>query len=703
MAEHRAMQHLLRPRSIAVVGASRDERSVGGVLFHNLHSGGFTGDIYPVNPNTDEVQGVPAVATIDACPTVPDLVIVIVPAEAVAGVVDQAGQHGVDAVCVISAGFAEVGEDGQERQQQLREIIRRHGMRLVGPNGMGVLNAAEGVRMNATFSQAFPGPGRIGLLSQSGALGLAVLGAVEELGLGLSSFVSVGNTADVGAVDLLRFWDEDPDTDVVLLYLESFGEPRQFSRVARRMSQDTPIVAVKSGRTGAGEHAASSHTAAVTGQDVAVDALFRQAGVIRTDTLSELFDVSRLLLAHRGLRGSRVGIVTNGGGPGILAADACEANGLTVPALSDDVQRELAQVLPSAAATRNPVDVLAGAGAETFRRATDIVGGSEEIDVVLAIFVPAIVVHPGDMADALIDVRDQLPEDVPLVSVFMASEGRPELGAAGIADYPHPEEAARALGDVARWSDWRRRPDGSIVRPIGIDTQRGRAVIDQALATANADDEVWLSGGQAIELLAAYDVPTAPSRIVEDAEDAAAVQTELGTPVAVKIDAPVHKTDIGGVELGLSTPEATAAAVRAIDEALVQADLARLQGSYLVQQMVDDGVEMAIGVQHDPVFGPLLMVGFGGELMELIEDVSARITPVTDVDVPEMIGSLKAHELLSGYRDRPPADVEALQQLIHRIDSLVDDVPEIAELDLNPVFVHEDGVTAVDVRVRLQP
>lgn len=473
---------------------------------------------------------------------------VVVSAPDVVDVVDQAGALGVEAVCVISAGFAEVGEDGAQRQRELVEVARRHGTRVVGPNCMGVLNAAEGMRMNGTFSHAFPRPGRVALLSQSGALGLAVLGHADELGIGMSSFVSVGNAADVTGTDVLSYWEHDEDTDVVLLYLESFDRPRRFSRLARRISRDKPIIAVKSGRTGAGREAASSHTAAVAGRDVAVDALFAQTGVIRTDTLPELFEVTSLLTNGYRLRGDRVGIVTNGGGPGILAADACAVHELDVPELGDATQQRLGGILPAEAATRNPVDVLAGADAAVYRDAIRVVGSSDEVDVVLVIFIPPIVVQATDVADAVVEASRELPDDVPVVGVFMGGDAGPsQLVDAGIASFPYPEEAVRAVGHAARWSRWKRTPRGSVVRPEGIDPERARVIVEEASGEGEGDEDgTWLTTAQAMELLDAYGVPTARTVVVYGPQEAARAQERIAAPVAVKVDAPIHKADVGG-------------------------------------------------------------------------------------------------------------------------------------------------------------
>ncbi len=728
-AARAALERFFRPEKIAVVGASRDPRSIGGLVFHNLIKGDFTGVVYPINNSAPYVQGVAAYPSLSDCPSVPDMVLVCVPAPFVNEVVEEAGKLGVRAVTVISAGFSEAGSEGRALQRELSERARSYGMRLVGPNCMGVMNANDDVRMNGTFSRLFPNAGRVSFSSQSGALGLAVLDHVHSLGLGISTFISVGNKADISGNDLLLYWENDADTDVILLYLESFGNPRKFSRIARRISRKKPIVAVKSGRTKAGVRAASSHTAAISSGDVAVDALFRQAGVIRTETLEELFDVASLLSSQPLPAGRRIGIITNAGGPGILAADACESNGLQVPALSEDTQTQLREFLPAEAGIRNPVDMIASATGDGYGRAMRVLGNAEEVDALFVIFIPAGTTESEEVARALVDAREDLPDDVPVVSVFMSARGvPPELAEARIPSFAFPEDAARALGRVAQYGSWRARSMGTVVEPDGLDRERARAVVESALANAGNGDgkrlvgqthsaaaagsddthddhgspaTTWLSSAEAEAVLSAYGVPLARSRVVSTADQAADVQAELDARVAVKVAAPIHKTDVGGIRLGLDSPDAVRAAVTELEASLREAGMEEYAGSYLVQEMIDDGVEMAVGVTHDPSFGPIVMTGMGGTLVELIKDVSIRITPLTDVDVDDMLDGLRMKPLLTGYRGGPPTDVAALKDLLHRINAMVEDLPEVSELDLNPVFVREHGVVAVDVRLKV--
>ncbi len=731
-AAQAALDRFFRPERVAVVGASRNKLAIGGLVFDNILQGGFEGVVYPVNPNAPYVQSVAAYASLRELPEVPDLVFVCVPSRLVNDVIDEAGELGVKAVCVISAGFSEVDEAGEQLQADLMERARGHGLRIIGPNCMGLLNGNDTVRMNGTFSQTFPGQGRVSMSSQSGALGLAVLDHVQALGLGISTFVSVGNKADISGNDLLQFWEDDEDTDVILMYLESFGNPRKFSRIARRVSRKKPIVAVKSGRTTAGVRAASSHTAAISSGDTAVDALFRQTGVIRTDTLEEMFEVATLLASQGLPSGDKVAVLTNAGGPGILAADALESNGLTVPPLSDRTVEQLREFLPAEAGIGNPVDMIASASPDSYGRSIEVLGNADEIDLVFVIFIPTGTTETDEVARALVEAKAKVPEDVPIVSVFMSAEGiTPELAEANIPSFAFPESAARAMGRIARYAAWRRRPLGHPVEPDDLDRDQARRIVDAALSSTGTDGQRaigtshartagevtgdtaatpsgegrWLSSEEAEGLLSAYGVPLARSRVVATADEAAAAQEEFGRPVAVKVAAAIHKADVGGVKLGLSTPDAARAAVESIRTALIEAGMEQHADSYLVQEMVGDGVEMVVGVTHDPSFGPIILTGMGGTLVELLRDVSVRITPLTDRDVDEMLTDLRMAPLLRGYRGSPPADVGALRDLLFRINAMVEDVPEVAELDLNPVFVREDGsgVVAVDVRMKLVP
>jgi acetate---CoA ligase (ADP-forming) len=699
-----ALRAFLAPRSVAVVGASRRRGTVGAELFHNLLAAGFNGPVYPVNPNAPVVQSVVAYPSIAAVPGPVDLAVVAVPAAAVVGAARECAAAGVRALVVISAGFAETGPEGAERQRQLLAVCRDAGMRLIGPNCLGIVNTNAEVRLDATFGPAAPIPGRVGFLSQSGALGLAVIDYATKLGLGLSSFVSVGNKADISSNDLLDYWEQDPDTAVALLYLESFGNPRRFSRIARRVAHHTPIVAVKSGRSAAGARASSSHTGALlAASDVTVDALFRQAGVVRTDTLAELFDVATLLANQPRPPGRRVGIVTNAGGPGILCADACEAAGLRVAELSEGLRARLAEGLPAAAATANPVDMLAAAPAEQFRRTVELVVASGEVDAVIVIFIPPLLTEPAEVAQAVRAAVDAAGRAIPVLAVFMSAAGGPVELRAGdwaIPSYAFPEDAARALGRAAEYGSWRERPEGRLPDLPGVRCDEAAALLAAALAEGREPN--WLAPEQVARLLACYGIAMASWLMAGTPEEAAEAAVELGAPVALKAVAPglIHKTEVGAVRLELDGAEQVRVVAGEMLAAVAAAGYT-VEG-FLVQRMVPDGVELLVGVVHDPSFGPVVACGAGGTAVELLKDVAVRLTPLTDRDAAEMVRSLQTFPLLDGYRGAPKADVATLEELLLRVAALVEAHPQVAELDLNPVRALVEGVAVVDARIRVQ-
>lgn len=707
-----ALRSFLEPRSVAVIGASRQRRTIGGQILHNLLAGGFTGPVYPVNPSAHTIQGQRAFASIGELPGPAELAVIAVPAAQVSAVARECGEAGVRALLVISAGFAETGAQGVERQRELLQICRERGMRLIGPNCFGVFNTAPSVRLNATFAESEPLAGRVGFLSQSGGLGIAILQAAGRLGLGLSSFVSVGNKADISGNDLLEYWEHDPGTDVLLLYLESFGNPRRFARIARRVSASKPIVAVKSGRSPAGARATSSHTGAlVSASDVTVDALFEQAGVIRTDTLHELFDVASLLSAQPAPRGGRVAIVTNAGGPGIMCADACQAGGLDVVEMPAEIRARLAEELAPESSLGNPIDMIATASADDYRSTIEALVQGGVCDAIVAIFVPPLVTRARDVAHELHAVAAVARANgVTLASVFMDGEhdastdgnaGQRDRPAAstGVPRFEFPEDAARALAHAARYGRWRERPAGAVVRPAGCRGEDAAAVIARALRSGPG----WLGPTDVAELLACYGLPLVPTRVVRSASDAVAAAGELGGPVALKAVASglLHKSDAGGVRLGLDGPAAVRAAAHDIKAAVTRTGH-HVEG-YVVQPMAAGGVELLVGVVNDASFGPVLACGAGGTSVELLRDVAVRITPLTDLDAGEMLHSLRSFPLLDGYRGAPPCDVPALEDVLLRVSALVEDHPEIAELDANPVVALPDGATILDARVRLVP
>jgi acetyl coenzyme A synthetase (ADP forming)-like protein len=680
-----SLEPFFAPTAIAVIGASARQGSIGGELFRNVLRAEFSGVAYPINRGGESVAGVRAYRTVSEIDAAIDLAVICLPGDAVLEAAVDALAAGVPALCVISAGFAETGPAGVERQDQLLSLVRAKGARLLGPNCLGI--AVAGRSLNATFGPHSLPPGKVGFSSQSGALGLALLERAAQRHLGLSAFVSVGNKADVSSNDLLEYWEDDPSTDVVLLYLESFGNPRKFARVARRVARKKPIVAMKAGRTTAGARAASSHTAALAGSEAAVDALFNQAGVLRVDTLEELLDVTSLLATQPLPRGRRVAVLTNAGGLGILCADACEAAGLSLPSFSDETVAELRSVLPAEASTTNPVDMLGSAVGSTYSAALPFLLRDPGVDAVIVLFVPPVVAGAEEVAQAIGEAVEHAgAAEKPVLACVISSTGTPvELVSAPVAAFDYPESAARALGRAAERADWLRRPQGLVPRLDGIDAASAQRIV-------SGSTDRWLTSEEARDLLAAYEVPLVPERVAGNAEEAVAAAREFGYPVVLKTaQAGVHKTERGGVALDLR------------DEQAVREAAARIGPPLLVQPFLRGGAEILVGAVQDPVFGPLVALGPGGTMAELIGDAGFRLAPLTDLDANDLAQAGKVGKLLNGFRGAPASDLGAVADLVLRIGRLAEDLPEVAELDLNPVLAGPDGCVVVDARIRLAP
>ena len=699
-----AMRSFFYPRAVAVIGASRQRNSVGGALFRNLLDFGFEGPVYPVNINAPVVQSVVAYPTVEAVPGPVDLAVIAVPAARVAEVAEQCGRKGVRALVVISAGFAEVGDEGRARQAELLRICRAYGMRLIGPNCIGIINTDPTVRLNATFGPVPPPAGRVGFASQSAALGLAIIDYARTFDLGLSTFVSMGNKADISGNDLLNYWEADPNTDVILLYLESFGNPRKFSRIARRVGRKKPIVAVKSGRSSAGARATASHTGAIlAASDVTVDALFRQSGVIRTDTLEELFEVASLLVNQPLPGGRRVGIVSNAGGPAVMAADACEAQGLQVPVLSSETQTRLRSVLAPEASVANPVDMTATATAGHYRQAIEAVTADPAIDALIVVFLPPLRIRSEDVAAAIVEgARFANSLGKPVLSVFISSRGVPEelkRSDIRVPSYAFPEGAAIALAHAVRYAEWRARPITEPPRFGDIRADEAAATVAQALGRGGG----WLGPEETWRLLGCYGLGMVRQILARTPEEAARAAEEIGGETVLKAFAPglTHKTERGAVRLGLRSPD------QVREAAVEMARRLEAQGFYdltfAVQEFVTGGVEMLAGIVHDRHFGPTIVCGAGGIFVELIKDVSVRLTPLTREDAAEMVRELKSYPLLTGFRGLPPVDVAAFEEVLLRLSALAEDLPDVAEADLNPVLVREHGAMILDARIRVEP
>lgn len=691
IAELASLRPLLRPASVAVIGAGNRERSVGHQVLRNIVQGGYAGSVYVVNPGHSQVLGVPCFPSAEELPVAPDLAVIAVPAEKVLQTAIDCGRRGAGALLVLSSGFGESGAHGSAEQDRLVAITRQYGMRLVGPNCLGLINTDATVKLNATFAPLSLTPGGLALVSQSGALGIAVLRASERVGLGISQFVSVGNKADVSGNDLLMCWEADERTQVIGLYLESFGNPRRFARIARRVSRTKPILAIKAGRSEAGQRAGQSHTAAAASSDVVVDALFDQAGVVRVDTMEQLLDAVRALSDQPLPDGPRVGIIGNSGGPGILAADAAAAAGLVVTELSDELRRTLAGAAPTAASTQNPVDLGAGIQPAQTKAAIEALLNSGEVDSVLAVFTETLVGDPVDLTEAVGHAAGRSIR--PLMLAQVGEQDR-SLRLAGVERplpvFSFPERAAQALAAAWRYARIRRLPRSEASCPPEVDVDCARRLISTWLASGPA----WLGAGDAATLLGLYGIGLCPQKVVASIEEALSAAAEVGFPVALKLaDGTVHKTEVGGVRTDL----ADAAAVRAAYQEMVAGRTVDI----LVQPMVAGGTELILGGLQDRQFGPVVMVGAGGIFADLLADRRFRLAPVSAADAEAMVGELRFGKLLDGYRGRPPVSRPALAQLLVRLGWLVQNHPEIAEIDLNPVIGRGAELVAVDAKIRL--
>jgi acetyltransferase len=695
-----SLDPILRPKSIAVIGASRQPNTIGWQILDNLLRYDFQGPVFPVNPNAAAIHSIPAYPSVGAIGRPVDLAVITVPKEHVVGVARDCTAAGVRGLVVISAGFREVGGAGIERERALLDVVRNAGIRMVGPNCMGVINTAPGVRMNATFAPSMPPPGSVAFMSQSGAMGLSVLDYAHSLGIGVSSFVSAGNKTDVSGNDCLEFWEHDPQTSMVLMYLESFGNPGRFVELSRRITRVKPISVVKSGRTGAGRRAAASHTGALAGTELATDAIIAQAGAIRAQTVEELFDHAMAFSNQPLPGGNHVAIVTNAGGPGIIIADACEAQGLDVTGLAPETEAELRARLPEEASVRNPVDMIASARPGSYEFALDAVLRDPGVDAAIAAFVPPLGVQTRDVAEAIVRVNARHPEK-PLLAVLMGREGLPaglaELHDANVPAYIFPESAARALG--AMWRHRKALEEGEgAPRAFSADDGTVTAILDAARRAGGK-----VSEPDALRILEAYGIPVTPWRFVpaEGAGDAAAAARELGFPVALKIVSPaiIHKSDVGGVALGLGDEAAVrTAAARLV--ALLAAD--RGTGGVLIQRMAPSGRETIVGLTRMPGVGAMVMFGLGGVYVEVLRDVQLRLAPLLDRDARRMIRDVRMFPLLEGVRGEPRRDLDALEEVLLRVSQLAQRHPRIAEMDINPLFALERGVVAVDARVRVE-
>lgn len=707
------IEALLAPRSVAVIGASTRPEAVGRAVFANILMGEFQGVVYPVNPKARSILGVRAYPSVLDIPDDVDLAVIVVRATLVPKVLEECAQKGVPAAVVISAGFKEIGPEGAQLEAQIREIAQRANIALMGPNCLGLINTDPKVHLNATFARSMPPHGNIAFISQSGAVGVAALEYVVGENIGLSKFLSLGNKALLHENHLLEALANDPQTDVILLYLEDLEDPKGFIELARTITGELPhkkpILAIKSGRTREGARAAASHTGALAGSDEVYESLFRQSGVLRVDSLEELFDYARALALQPPPKGNRIAIVTNAGGPGVMATDASVRNGLRIASLSRRTQEALRKGLPPTAAIHNPIDLIGDAQADRYAYALKLVLDDDNVDAVLVICTPQIMIDLKAVAHTVAEIVRSHPARKPVLTSFMALEDIGPvariLEEAGIPNYRFPEAAARALAEMVRYMDWVHRPRTPIRIFDDVDREAAQAII----AKARQEGRTFLPEPEAHAVLRAYGFPTIPGRLAVTEDDAVQAAEEIGYPVVLKVVSPqiIHKFDVGGVELNLQNEADVRRAFQGI-HARVQAAMpkADIWGVYVQKYISAKGaVETILGMNRDPHFGPLLMFGLGGIYVEVLKDVTFRIAPVRELGAYRMLQEVRAHALLEGFRGQPPRDIPALAECIMRLSQLAVEIEDIQELDINPLLAleHGQGARVLDARILLRP
>jgi acetyltransferase len=694
------LDSLLTPRAIAVFGASRTPGKVGYAIVENLVKGGFKGPVVPVNPSATDILGLRCYADLKDFEGTIDLAVIVVPQPAVLAAIESAVRKGAQSIVVISAGYKETGKEGLQREQELSKYCRDHGVRLMGPNCLGLINTHH--KMNASFATKMPPPGGISVLSQSGALCTAILDWSATRKLGLAKLVSIGNKADLTEIDFLSAFAADPETKVICGYLESIGSGDAFVRIAEATASQKPVVIFKSGRTSSGVKAASSHTGSLAGADIAYNAAFKRAGVVRAETFESLFDHASALAMQPLPKGNRVAIITNAGGPGIMAADAVEESGLKVATLTPSIAEALRKKLPAAASVGNPIDVLGDADAARYGLAMQAALSDPAIDAIVVVLTPQAMTQPVETAQAIADASRG--KEKPILVTFMGGDdvasGRNALMAASIPDYPSPERAVASLLAMCDYAAWRRRPPRIVTR-FPVNRRRVERIIARQIRT----DTLQIGEVKAKEILQAYDFTVPAGQLATTAEQAVEVATMVGFPVAMKIVSPeiLHKSDFGGVKLNLASPEQVRDAYDLMMLRIAQkAPKARLDGVY-VEKMCARGREVILGMTRDPQFGPMLMFGLGGIFVEVMKDVTFHLAPLTEEEATQMLMGTRSYALLKGARGQAGVDIAAIAGGLQRISQLVTDFPQIAELDINPFIVGEVGMppVAADGRILL--
>ena len=697
------LDKIMKPKSIAVVGASTKEHTIGSDIMKRLQEYKFNGNIYPVNPKGGVIEGLQAYTSVLEIPGEVDLAIIVVNAKFVLSTIDQCHEKGIKGLCIITAGFKETGKEGAEAEKQLLAKVREYGMRCVGPNCLGVVNTHPEIRMDGCFAESFPERGNIGFVSQSGALGGGILNILKDLNLGFAQFISIGNQADVNAETALEYWEDEKDVEQILLYMESIQNPANFRKLASRISKKKPILALKAGRSAAGASAASSHTGSLAGADKAANALLNQSGVIREYSLQDLFATAKVFANCPIPKGDRVAIITNSGGPGIMATDAICEHGMQIAKISDATKEKLRSFLPSAASVKNPIDMIASAPIEHYKQTLETVIADENVDMIITIYLPFLGLKDIDVAKALMEIKAEHPEK-PVIGVFMTkSEFFSTLSdmEVNMPFFMYAEEAADGLNRLNQQRKWMERPEGKIPT-FDVDYKRAQEIIAKSVNEGRAQ----LTTRESIDVLDAYGIRVCKSGFAKSEDEAVSIADSIGYPVVMKMTSKTtsHKTDVGGVRVNIQSAEQLRAEYQDLIAKLTEKGLLEGLEGVIIQEMVKGNREMVCGIATDPQYGPMMMFGLGGVFIEVMKDVTFRIAPLTDVDAKEMIKSVKAYKLLEGARGTKPAQMEQIEETLLRLSQLVHDFKFIDELDINPLLISEktgEGI-AVDGRIKVR-
>ena len=697
------LDKIMKPKSVAVIGASTKEHTIGSDIMKRLQEYKFNGNIYPVNPKGGVIEGLQAYTSILEVPGEVDLAIIVVNQKFVLDTIDQCNQKGVKGLVVITAGFKETGKEGAEAEKQLLAKVQEYGMRCVGPNCLGVVNTHPDVRLDGCFAETLPERGHIAFVSQSGALGGGILNILKDLNLGFAQFISIGNQADVNAETAMEYWENDEDVDQILLYMESIANPSNFRKLATRISKKKPILALKAGRSAAGASAASSHTGSLAGADKAANALLAQSGVIREYSLKNLFSTAKVFANCPIPRGNRVAIITNSGGPGIMATDAICENGMQMAPITEETKAKLRSFLPAAASVKNPIDMIASAPIEHYTQTLETVIADDNVDMIMVIYLPFLGLKDIDVAKALMEIKAKNPQK-PIIGVFMTTSNFFTTISEMDVNMPffmYAEEAAEGFLRLDQQRKWIARPEGQI--PVyDVDREKAKQIIKQSLAEGRAQ----LTTRESIDVLDAYGIRVCKSGFATTEEEVISVGNSIGYPVVMKMTSKTtsHKTDVGGVRVNIQSEEQLRAEYQDLIAKLTEKGLIDGLEGVIIQEMVKGNREMVCGIATDPQYGPMMMFGLGGVFIEVMKDVTFRIAPLTDVDADEMIKSVKAYKLLEGARGTTPAQMDQIKETLLRLSQLVHDFSFIDELDINPLLISEktgEGI-AVDGRIKVR-